>query len=63
MNFVQGMIQMLSTRPLTEIPPFNNVQNEIYDMVKPADPTRITLKDLINRFVEYLELIFRIFFS
>ncbi|CAF4750218.1 unnamed protein product [Rotaria socialis] len=39
---------MLSTRPLTDIPPFNNVQNEIFDMVKPVDSMRITLKDLIN---------------
>jgi len=39
---------MLATRPLTEIPPFNNVQNEIFDMVKPVDSMRITLKDLIN---------------
>ena len=50
---------MLSTRPLTEIPPFNNVQNEIYDMVKPADQTRITLKDLINWFVDYFSMIFQ----
>ena len=42
------MIQMLATRPLTDIPPFNNVQNEIFDMVKPVDSMRITLKDLIN---------------
>ncbi len=42
------MIQMLSTRPVAEIPPFNNVQNEIFDMVKPVDSGRITLKDLIN---------------
>ncbi|CAF3488248.1 unnamed protein product [Adineta steineri] len=46
--FYRGMIQMLSTRPLTEVPPFNNVQNEIFDMVKPVDSMRITLKDLIN---------------
>ncbi|CAF2111505.1 unnamed protein product [Rotaria magnacalcarata] len=46
--FYRGMIQMLSTRPLTDIPPFNNVQNEIFDMVKPVDSMRITLKDLIN---------------
>ncbi|CAF4959691.1 unnamed protein product, partial [Rotaria socialis] len=44
--FYRGMIQMLSTRPLTDIPPFNNVQNEIFDMVKPVDSMRITLKDL-----------------
>lgn len=50
------MIQMLSTRPLTDIPPFNNVQNEIFDMVKPVDSMRITLKDLINWFVVNLNL-------
>ena len=42
---------MLSTRPVTEIPPFNNVQNEIFDMIKPANSIHITLKDLINWFV------------
>ena len=42
------MVEMLSTRPLSELPPFNNLQNEIFDMVKPADSVRITLKDLIN---------------
>ena len=47
---------MLSTRPLAEIPSFNNVQNEIFDMVKPVDSMRITLKDLINWFVPYLEI-------
>lgn len=42
---------MLSTKPLTDIPPFNNVQNEIFDMVKPVNSMHITLKDLINWFV------------
>ena len=55
--FVKGMIQMLSTRPLTEVPPFNNVQNEIFDMVKPVDSMRITLKDLINWLVLILNFI------
>jgi serine/threonine-protein phosphatase 2A regulatory subunit B'' len=44
----KGMIQMLATRPLADIPPFNNVQNEIFDMVKPVNSMHITLKDLIN---------------
>ncbi len=48
---------MLATRPLPEIPPFNNVQNEIFDMVKPVDSMRITLKDLINWFVVYLNIV------
>jgi len=52
---------MLSTRPLADIPPFNNVQNEIFDMVKPAISEHITLKDLINWFVclflnEFIEI-------
>ena len=45
---LKGMIQMLATRPVTDIPPFNNIQNEIFDMVKPAHAMRIGLKDLIN---------------
>jgi len=52
----KGMIQMLATRPSAEIPPFNNVQNEIFDMVKPVDSMRITLKDLINWFVFHLKV-------
>lgn len=28
---------------------FENIKDEIFDMVKPEDPTRITLKDIINR--------------
>lgn len=28
---------------------FQDVKDEIFDMIKPADPLRITLKDLINR--------------
>ena len=27
---------------------FDDVKNEIFDMVKPADPLRITLQDLIK---------------
>ena len=53
------MIQMLETRPSAEMPPFNNVQNEIFDMVKPADTMRITLKDLINWFVREASLFTR----
>ncbi len=55
------MIQMLATRPLAEIPPFNNVQNEIFDMVKPVDSMRITLKDLINWFVCFYSKVFNTF--
>lgn len=28
--------------------PFENIQDEIFDMVKPMQPDRITLKDLLN---------------
>lgn len=28
---------------------FQDVKDEIFDMIKPVDPLRITLKDLINR--------------
>ncbi len=48
---------MLSSRPLTDIPPFNNVQNEIFDMVKPVDSMCITLKDLINWLVISLNFV------
>lgn len=30
---------------------FQDVKDEIFDMTKPADPTKITLQDLLNRFV------------
>ena len=39
---------MLEVRAPPDIPPFINIQNEIFDMVKPADNMRLTLKDLIN---------------
>lgn len=32
-------------RPPTELPP---PQDEVFDMVKPRDPCRITLQDLVN---------------
>ena len=28
---------------------FQDVKDEIFDMVKPADPLKLTLQDLINR--------------
>jgi hypothetical protein len=28
--------------------PFEDVKDEIFDMVRPADPYRITLQDLLN---------------
>jgi serine/threonine-protein phosphatase 2A regulatory subunit B'' len=45
---IQGMLEMLEKRPETEMPSFNNLQNEIFDMVKPVDSMRIKLKDLID---------------
>lgn len=53
---------MLATKPLTDIPPFNNVQNEIFDMVKPANTMHITLKDLINWFVLIVNIFNMLFF-
>jgi len=32
------------------------LQDEIFDMVKPTDPYRISLQDLVNRSVKYIEL-------
>jgi len=31
------------------------LQDEIFDMVKPTDPYRISLQDLVNRSVKYIE--------
>lgn len=31
---------------------FDDVKDEIFDMIKPKDATRITLKDLIDRYEE-----------
>ena len=31
---------------------FHDVKDEIFDMVKPDDPFKLTLQDLINRFVQ-----------
>lgn len=30
---------------------FQDVKDEMFDMIKPVDPTKITLQDLLNRFV------------
>jgi hypothetical protein len=32
--------------------PFEDVKDEIFDMVRPADPYRITLQDLLNWWVQ-----------
>lgn len=34
--------------------PFEDVKDEIFDMVRPADPYRITLQDLLNWWVQDL---------
>lgn len=28
---------------------FNDIKDELFDMIKPADPLKITLQDLFNR--------------
>lgn len=38
---------MHATEPVS----FDDVKNEIFDMVKPADPLKLTLQDLIRRLV------------
>lgn len=37
-----------------EIVAFEDVKDEIFDMVRPADPLKLTLQDLIRRSVEIL---------
>lgn len=32
----------------TDLVSFEDVKDEIFDMVKPADPTKITLQDIIS---------------
>lgn len=41
---IQEQMKMHSTEPVS----FDDIRNEIFDMVKPADPLRITLQDLIR---------------
>ncbi|XP_053669743.1 serine/threonine-protein phosphatase 2A regulatory subunit B'' subunit gamma-like [Anopheles nili] len=45
--FFKGIQEELSAHRAEPIN-FDDVKDEIFDMVKPADPTRITLKDLIS---------------
>lgn len=42
---------------------FEDVKDQVFDMVKPKDPLRITLKDLINWFVVFFFLIPIVFFN
>lgn len=46
----------------TEMLFFNDVKNEIFDMVKPIEPTCITFKDLILRYVWLISTLFSNFF-
>lgn len=41
-----------------ELVPFENIQDEIFDMVKPEQPDRITLKDLLRWLVIICSSIF-----
>ncbi|XP_026466973.1 serine/threonine-protein phosphatase 2A regulatory subunit B'' subunit gamma-like isoform X2 [Ctenocephalides felis] len=41
---IQEQMQAHGAEPVL----FENIKDEIFDMVKPEDPTRITLKDIIN---------------
>lgn len=38
--------------------PFDDVKNEIFDMVKPTDPSKITCHDLIKRLVLVIYIFF-----
>jgi len=44
---IQEQMKMHATEPVG----FDDVKNEIFDMVKPADPLKLTLQDLIRRLV------------
>ncbi|KAJ9589488.1 hypothetical protein L9F63_017305 [Diploptera punctata] len=48
LNYFFRAIQEQMTMHGQEPVPFEDVKDEIFDMVRPADPYRITLKDLLN---------------
>jgi len=48
LNYFFRAIQEQMTENGQEPVPFSDVSDEIFDMIKPADPTRITLRDIIN---------------
>lgn len=48
MGIIFQAIQDLLKMNAQELVPFENIQNEIFDMVKPSQPDRITLKDLLR---------------
>lgn len=47
MYFFKGIQEQITSHQAEPVS-FEDVKNEIFDMVKPVDPTRITLKDLIR---------------
>lgn len=44
MQAIQEQMSMHGQEPVT----FADVKDEIFDMVKPSDPSRITLQDLLS---------------
>jgi len=44
---IQEQMRMHSQEPVS----FDDIKNEIFDMVKPKDPLRITFQDLVRWFV------------
>lgn len=47
-NNYQG-VQDLMQQHKQEIVAFDDVNDEIFDMIRPADPSKLTLQDFINR--------------
>ncbi|XP_046384216.1 serine/threonine-protein phosphatase 2A regulatory subunit B'' subunit gamma-like [Ischnura elegans] len=45
--FFRGIQEQMALHGQEEVS-FENIKDEIFDMVKPADPTKITLQDLLN---------------
>ena len=52
---IQEQMKLHGQEPVS----FQDVKDEIFDMVKPADPLKLTLQDLINRWAPYLGHFFR----
>lgn len=45
--FIQGIQEQIEAHRAEPVN-FDDVKDEIFDMIKPKDPTRITLKDIID---------------
>jgi len=45
--FYKDILEMMTVHN-TERVSFNDIKDEIFDMIKPADPLKITLKDLVT---------------